>query len=218
MEITYKRLTDKELDTFISMRITQLREEGATEDIDLVPELKAYYNKHMADGTFVSWLAMDGDKVIGTSGNIEINKNTIVPIYSLCEGLNPKTLTNAINNALSKFQDKIHDPVPKDILSKLNYIDKKTAIINIHNPKTQDEIDNARNRLVFEEFFSMQLNLAILRNEISKSDSIKLEIKKGGLTDKFIKNLPFVLDRRQIFVYYMRVCARLHRFTVKMPN
>ena len=68
MEITFRRLTDKELDTFISMRITQLREEGATEDIDLVPSLKDYYNKHMADGTFVSWLAMDGEKIVGTSG------------------------------------------------------------------------------------------------------------------------------------------------------
>ena len=66
--VTYQRLTDKELDTFIQMRIRQLREEGATEDIDLVPHLKDYYNRHMADGTFVSWLAMDGDKIIATSG------------------------------------------------------------------------------------------------------------------------------------------------------
>ena len=26
------------------------------------------YKRHMADGTFVSWIAMDGDKIIGTSG------------------------------------------------------------------------------------------------------------------------------------------------------
>ncbi len=136
-------------------------------------------------------------QIIGTNGEIEINKNTIVPIYSLCEGLNPKTLTNAINNALLKFKDKIFDPIPKDILDRLNYIDKKTAIFDIHNPKTQAEIDSARNRLVFEEFFSMQLNLALLRNEISKNDSIKLEIKKDGLVDKFIKNLPFELTNGQ---------------------
>ena len=38
--ITYQRLTEKELDTFIKMRIRQLREEGATEEIDLVPALR----------------------------------------------------------------------------------------------------------------------------------------------------------------------------------
>ena len=42
------------------MRINQLHEEGATEEIDLVPNLEDYYNRHMADGTFVSWIAKDG--------------------------------------------------------------------------------------------------------------------------------------------------------------
>lgn len=40
MNITYKRLTEKELNTFIEMRIDQLREEGAKEEIDLAPALK----------------------------------------------------------------------------------------------------------------------------------------------------------------------------------
>ncbi len=74
MEPEYKRLTEKELDTFIAMRITQLREEGATEEIDLVPALKDYYHRHMADGTFVSWLALDGDEIIGTSGMSFVEK------------------------------------------------------------------------------------------------------------------------------------------------
>ncbi len=56
------------------MRINQLREEGAKEDIDLTPALKDYYSRHMADGTFVSWLAFDGDKIIGTSGMSFVEK------------------------------------------------------------------------------------------------------------------------------------------------
>ena len=36
--ITYRKLTENELEPFIQMRITQLREEGAAEKIDLVPE------------------------------------------------------------------------------------------------------------------------------------------------------------------------------------
>lgn len=74
MAITYKRLTEKELDTFIAMRINQLREEGAKEDIDLTPNLKDFYNRHMADGTFVAWLAMDGETIIGTSGMSFVEK------------------------------------------------------------------------------------------------------------------------------------------------
>ena len=74
MEIQYKKLTDKELDTFIDTRIKQLREEGATEDIDLKPALRDYYERHMADGTFVSWIALDEDKIIGTSGMSFVEK------------------------------------------------------------------------------------------------------------------------------------------------
>ena len=64
MNITYKKLSQSEIDTFIKMRIAQLREEGATEDIDLYPALKDYYTRHMTDGTFVAWLAFDDNKII----------------------------------------------------------------------------------------------------------------------------------------------------------
>lgn len=74
MNIIYRKMVSDDLDTFISMRIKQLREEGATEDFDLVPALKDYYERHMADGTFVSWLAVDGDKIIGTSGMSFVEK------------------------------------------------------------------------------------------------------------------------------------------------
>ena len=47
MKTDYRRLTENELDTFINMRINQLREEGAKEEIDLVPALKDYYTRHM---------------------------------------------------------------------------------------------------------------------------------------------------------------------------
>ena len=80
MNITYRKLAEDDLATFISMRITQLREEGATEDIDLVPALEDYYHRHMADGTFVSWLALDGEKIVGTSGMSLVEK----PPYFSC--------------------------------------------------------------------------------------------------------------------------------------
>ena len=73
-EIQYRKLTADDLDIFIQMRIRQLREEGAEEDIDLTPALKDYYDRHMADGTFVSWLALDGERVIGTSGMSFVEK------------------------------------------------------------------------------------------------------------------------------------------------
>ena len=86
MEIIYKRLTENELDTFINMRITQLTEEytsegrNVPEGADLKKALEEFYHKHMADGTFVSWLALDGEKIVGTSGMSFVEK----PPYFSC--------------------------------------------------------------------------------------------------------------------------------------
>lgn len=74
MTIAYKRLTEKELDIFIEMRIEQLREEGAREDTDLRPALRDYYSRHMKDGTFVSWIALDEGRIVGTSGMSFVEK------------------------------------------------------------------------------------------------------------------------------------------------
>lgn len=74
MNITYKKLTLAYLDTFINMRIAQLREEDADDDIDLFAPLKDYYLRHMADNTFTAWLAFDGDRIIGTSGMSFVEK------------------------------------------------------------------------------------------------------------------------------------------------
>lgn len=74
MSIEYRKLRPSDLEIFISMRINQLREEGAEEDIDLRPALRDYYTRHMSNGTFVSWLAVDGEKIVGTSGMSFVEK------------------------------------------------------------------------------------------------------------------------------------------------
>ena len=78
--IEYRPLAASDVDAFIEMRVRQLREEGATEDIDLRPALRDYYARHMADGSFVSWLAVDGGQIIATSGLSIVEK----PPYFSC--------------------------------------------------------------------------------------------------------------------------------------
>ena len=78
--IQYRRLTEQDIDAFIALRIRQLREEGAKEELDLAPALRDYYRRHMADRTFVSWIALDGDRIVGTSGMSSVEK----PPYFSC--------------------------------------------------------------------------------------------------------------------------------------
>ncbi|MBS7369481.1 MAG: GNAT family N-acetyltransferase [Oscillospiraceae bacterium] len=108
--ISYRRLTASDLDVFISMRIAQLREEGAAEDADLSPALRDYYQRHMADGTFVSWLAVDGGKIVGTSGLSVVEK----PPYFGCP-------SGKIGLLSSMFTDKAYRRrgIAKELLGRV---------------------------------------------------------------------------------------------------
>ena len=110
MKITYRRLTDNELDTFIKMRIDQLREEGAKEDIDIEPALRDYYQRHMADGTFISWIALDNERIIGTSGLSIVEK----PPYFGCP-------SGKIGLLSSMFTDKAYrrKGIAKELLTRV---------------------------------------------------------------------------------------------------
>ena len=74
MEILYKKFTEADIEKCIALRIRQLSEEYSSEGrevpeaADLESSLRDFYQRHLADGTFVSWLAMDGDRIVGTSG------------------------------------------------------------------------------------------------------------------------------------------------------
>ena len=108
--VTYRRLTEKDLEDFIEMRITQLREEGAKENIDLHPALNDYYKRHLGDGTFVSWLALDGEKIVGTSGMSFVEK----PPYFGCPSGKIGLLSSMYTNPNYRRKG-----IAKDLLTKV---------------------------------------------------------------------------------------------------
>lgn len=110
MEILYRKLTRDDLDIFIKMRINQLIEEGANEDTDLAPALRDYYMRHLADGTFVSWVAIDSGKIIGTSGLSIVEK----PPYFGCP-------SGRIGLLSSMFTDKAYrrQGIATELLSRI---------------------------------------------------------------------------------------------------
>lgn len=68
LPLTIRRATAEDIPILIRMRIAQLAEEGARETCDLRPALSDHYTRHLEDGTFASWLALDGGMVVATSG------------------------------------------------------------------------------------------------------------------------------------------------------
>lgn len=176
----------------------------------MIERVKAQFPKEaniIVSGTvkmddFSRGLTIDKPEMEAVSGDIEecdsLHLNRIVPIYPVTENLNIKTLRRAIFNAIETYSGCLEELLPEKITTKYSLIDKITAIKQIHFPDSLTNLENARKRLVFEEFFMMQLKLALIRQkQKTEAQGLVLTYKKGGLVDKFVDLLPFKLTSGQ---------------------
>jgi len=127
--------------------------------------------------------------------NMDLSVPKIIPFYRTTEGLNKKALHTIINNALDKYL--VTDYTPSYITMGNNFLDKYTALINIHNPSNVELTKKAMLRLKYEELFMFMLKINTLReknNEYTKGYERNIDKNK---IDEFIKELPFELTTDQ---------------------
>ncbi len=156
-------------------------------------KLNTYDGKYTLENT--SYTIMSED-FLTTKNNLNVAR--IVPIYSLSENLNVKTLRKAIYNAIQLYKNSISNVVPDYIREKYHLLDKKDAVEQIHFPDNMDMLEKARFTLIFEELFLVQLKLARIREQNrTENKSLPLHIKRDGLVMKFIEGLPFELTGAQ---------------------
>ena len=139
---------------------------------------------------------MNGEFLENSDSNLNLAR--IVPIYTVCEGLNIKTLRKAIFNAIELYKKDIKNIIPDFIRERLGLLDKSVAVEQIHFPQSMDMLEHARFSLIFEELFLVQLKLIRLRESNAKNTSCyALKVQTDGLVRQFINSLPFELTSGQ---------------------
>lgn len=98
--------------------------------------------------------------------DIDKSQNTgrIIPIYPLTFSLSQNILRKIIEAGLLEVQGELQETLPKYLLEEYKLEEINSSIKNIHFPSEFKDFDKARNRLVFEELFSVQLALLELKN------------------------------------------------------
>ena len=124
-----------------------------------------------------------------TSQSVEIK-----PIYPQNKNITSKIIQSAVQNALDKIEN-IPEFLPQEITEKYNLVSLDTAIRNIHFPKSDEDLQKARERLIFDELFILQLSLLSLKNE-NKEVKTKNIIEKD-YTEEFYSLLPFTPTNAQ---------------------
>ncbi len=141
-------------------------------------------------------LAGDGEELDS------IHAGRLVPVYPLTEGLSLRYLRSVIHNALESFLTNVDETLPSDIIKQYKLVDIQSALKEIHFPESHESLDAARRRLVFDELFGMQLQLAWRRHHYQVSESaVELVMKPDGLVARLKASLPFTLTNAQERVF-----------------
>jgi len=130
-------------------------------------------------------------------GSDPISSNRIVPVYPLTEGLYQGTIRRIIYHALDKYLPAVTDVLPAEIMDRRDLVDEACALRNIHFPESMEALQAARYRLVYEEFFLLQLALALRKQNITADKpGIQFTVTPEA-TRAFYELLPFELTSAQ---------------------
>ena len=126
-----------------------------------------------------------------------LSSGRVVPVYPLTEGLFESQLRGMMATALELYGSLIEENLPEDLRDRLDLMDAQVAMRNIHFPESQEAMEAARKRFVFEELFLLQLALAMRKRGIeSPGRGIAFEIPKD-FNDQLKQILPFELTKAQ---------------------
>lgn len=125
------------------------------------------------------------------------------PIYHSTEkltssGISNKLMRSYIQKLLQQFYDGITESLSDEIITNFKLMKKRDALLNVHFPKSQENLAKAQNRLKFEELFFLQLQL-VRKKMINKTKIKGFVFKDVGaiFNDFYSNNLPFNLTNAQ---------------------
>ncbi|HZK35059.1 MAG TPA: ATP-dependent DNA helicase RecG [Bacillota bacterium] len=127
----------------------------------------------------------------------EHTRDKLVPVYKLTRGLTQTDLQRLINKALEC--PELDKNSYSDLLIKKStgFVSKKDAYTNIHYPASEDQLEYARQRLIFSEFFNLQVSAQYIKNTInSRTSDVKINTDKANI-ESFFNSLPYELTPSQ---------------------
>ena len=134
-------------------------------------------------------------KVVDLAGIASsIKEGAICPVYALTKGISADLLQECLRATLEIAA--LPDPLPSGLRERYGLVELKQAIAHIHFPPNASSLEAARRRLVFDEFFYLQLGLLQRRQVLRQLQREALDTQ-GSLLEQFYQILPFPLTQAQ---------------------
>ncbi len=119
----------------------------------------------------------------------------ILAVYPAAQGLQQKLFRQAVAQVLDG-SSSVEEHHSAAFLEKYQLMGIGEALEEIHRPKDWLLLEEARKRLIFDEFFFLQLSLVLLRKKDLHHDGL-VHLPKGNLTEPWLTGLPFSLTGAQ---------------------
>ena len=119
----------------------------------------------------------------------------LLPRYALTKGLTNQTVQKSVAQALEYYPPE-KEYLPQMILQKYPMLSHREAVYALHFPESREELLTARNRMVFEEFFSFLLVLRKNKELAAKTEN-HFPMYETADTVRFLEQLPFPLTKAQ---------------------
>jgi ATP-dependent DNA helicase RecG len=116
------------------------------------------------------------------------------PIYRQTQGLSSKMVEGTVKSAFELLPDVMRDPIPEGIRMEYALCHLRFALENIHFPKSIEDLELARKRLIFEELLVLQLGMLRLKSRCRAESRFKL---KSDESEAFYSLLPFTPTNAQ---------------------
>lgn len=118
------------------------------------------------------------------------------PIYPLVSGLTEKMVTKAVVQAI-KVELPVKEYMPDAVLKERGLLDINKAYIQIHFPKNKMELKQAKDRIIFNEFFDFTYSLRKFKDS-DKDNENRFVINNSEVISTIINDLPYKLTNAQL--------------------
>lgn len=121
----------------------------------------------------------------------------ILPVYPLSGRLTQKLFRYTVSQALTQYGSYLENELPEPMLERLELMEKKSALKEVHFPSSMELLEKARFTLKFEELFYLQFSLLEqIRERKSRSRKV-VATAATRLQESALERLPFPLTRDQ---------------------
>jgi ATP-dependent DNA helicase RecG len=129
-----------------------------------------------------------------------IHMGRLVPVYPLTEGLVQRAMRALCYRVVEAYAEQVPDALPEDLRRRRALLPVADAYRQVHFPEAPADAEAARRRFAFEEFFVLQVGLAIRRRRQATERGHALA-PPGALVRRLAAELPFELTRAQSRVW-----------------